>query len=347
MKHILFILFTLVNITCLAQYSERELSKKEQDYTDSLKKVTYNHTFPLLGQKAYRMGFDIPYPIGIMTNYFYAKQGLIIENLQLGLSADNHDIPLTPVDFIEFGSNSVVVHSFNVRPDIWILPFLDLYGLFGYGTSTTTVNIVAPVAFTSVVKQNISTAGFGVTGAFGLGPLFVAIDANWSWNKPEKLDKPVTAKTFSMRLGHSIKFKYKPTRNVAFWAGAMRAKIGAGTVGEITLSDALPPEFWTRKDEVVQDYYTWYNSLNPLNPVDRLKKETADKVLTPIVEQIDAVDGSATVRYALDKRPAEEWNMIVGGQFQLNKKWAFRTEAGIVGDRKSFLISAQYRFMAF
>src|SRR5918993_222400 len=136
-----------------AQYATHELSKKQQEYTDSLKKIDYDHIFPILGKKAYKMGFDIPYPAGIMANYFYAKQGLIIENLQLGLQSNNQDIPLTPVDIVEFGENTVAANSYNVRPDLWILPFLNVYGVFGVGNSTTIVNLVAPVALRSEVKQ--------------------------------------------------------------------------------------------------------------------------------------------------------------------------------------------------
>jgi hypothetical protein len=46
----------------------------------------------------------------------------------------------------------------------------------------------------------------------------------------------------------------------------------------------------------------------------------------------------------MDKRPEEEWNMVIGGQFQLNKNWMLRSEGGIIGDRKSFLASVNYRF---
>ena len=329
------------------QYSEKPTSKKEQQYIDSLKNVKYDYKLPFLAQKAYKAGFDVQYPFGIMTNYFYAKQGLIIENLQLGLTTQNQEIPLTPVDFIEFSNNTVVANSFNVRPDVWILPFLDLYGIFGVGTSTTTVNITTPVAFTSVVNQSLKTAGLGFTAAFGVGPLFTVVDMNWTWNKPEKLDKPVPVNTLSVRLGHTFKIPGKPYRNFGLWAGAMRARMGAGTVGQITLADALPPEVFKRKDEIVAEYNEWYNSLSPTNPADIKKKQVADKVLTPIMERLDAADGSAVVRYAIDKRPAEEWNMLIGGQFQLNKHWAFRSEAGIIGDRKSLLISAQYRFLWF
>ena len=333
--------------TLSAQYSERKLSKKQQEYTDSIKKITYNHTFPILGQKAYKAGFDIPLPAGIMTNYFWAKQGLLIDNLQLGLKTNNHDIPLTPIDFIVFGRNTAEASTFNVRPDIWVFPFLDVYGIFGYGKAITTVNLTSPITLTSIVEQDVSTAGFGVTGAFSLGIVFFVLDGNWTWNKPEKLEKPVPVQTFSIRVGHNFQFKHKPQSNIAIWAGAMRARMGSGTVGEINLSDALPQSTWDKRDQIVNEYNTWYNALDPTKPADRIKKEVADQVLTPIIQRIEALDGSAVIRYALDKSPTEEWNMIIGGQYQLNKRWAFRTEGGIVGDRKSILLSIQYRFMIF
>lgn len=88
------------------QYSTKKVKSKYQIYTDSLKQVEYNYIFPILGQAAYKKGFDIPYPAGIMGNFMWLKQGILIENLQLGIKTDNQDIPLTPVDFIEFGDNT-------------------------------------------------------------------------------------------------------------------------------------------------------------------------------------------------------------------------------------------------
>jgi len=51
------------------------------------------------------------------------------------------------------------------------------------------------------------------------------------------------------------------------------------------------------------------------------------------------------VRYGLDKRTKQKWNGVVGAQFQYNKNWMLRTEAGIIGDRKSFLLSLNWRFL--
>jgi hypothetical protein len=328
-----------------AQYASTKLRSKHQIYTDSLKNVEYNHNFPILGQGAYKKGFDIPYPVGIMGNFMWMKQGVVLENMQLGLTTDNQDIPLTPIDFIEFGDNVNTSYTVNLRPDLWIFPFLNVYGIFGYGRSTTEVKITAPIQLTSIAEQNISTAGFGVMSAFGVGPVWVSVDANWTWNKPELLDKAVNVNVLGIRFGHTFTFKNKPDRNIAIWAGGMRAKMSSQTSGAIAMIDALPAETWDRRDEITDSYWEWYNGLDPNKPLDARKIEKADEVLTPIVDRIDAADGDAVVKYGMDKQVKEMWNGVFGLQFQYSKRWMFRTEAGLIGDRKSFLASVNYRFL--
>ncbi|MCK9452675.1 MAG: hypothetical protein M0Q90_13360 [Bacteroidales bacterium] len=323
-----------------AQYATTKIKKTHEAYTDSLKQVKYDNVFPIWGQKAYSNGFDLPYPTGVMVNYIYMKQGLIIDNMRLGLKTDNLDIPLTGVDFIEFSNNYSTASSVLIRPDLWILPFLNVYGLFGRGTSTTEINLKYPIEMKSVVEQKLSSNGFGLTAAGGLGPVWLALDWNITWSKPELLDKAVKVNTVGMRMGHNFVSKTKPYRNIGIWVGAMSVSLGSNTVGELKLIDALPQETWDRADEIVANYDDWYT-----NDASFAQKAIADKTLGPLVDAIGAADGSAVVRYGLDKRAKQQWNGVIGGQFQLNKNWMFRAEGGIIGDRKSLLISANWRFL--
>lgn len=339
------ILFVALPLGLHAQYSSIKVKEKHKQYTDSLKAVDYNYWFPAWGQGAYKKGFDIPYPAGVMANYMWMKQGLVFDNFQLGLSTENLDIPLTEVDFLQFGENTNISQVVNVRPDLWVLPFLNVYGLFGIGNSHTEVNVTSPVELKSVVDQSVSTKGFGVMGAGGIGPVWFSVDGNWTWSKPELLDEAVRVNVLGIRMGHTFLFNFKPDRNIALWAGGMRAKMNTSTSGEITFMDALPPEFWDRKDQFVSDYWSWYDALDPESIADRKKIEIADEVITPMVENIDEKNGDGTVKYAMDKQVKRMWNGILGAQFQLNKRWMFRSEGGIVGDRKSFLISVNYRFL--
>lgn len=323
-----------------AQYATKKVKSKYQIYTDSIKQVKYDYLFPVLGQEVYKRGFDIPYPIGLMGNFVWMKQGLVIDNMQLGLQSQNQDVPLTPVDFIDFGENTSTVNSFNFRPDVWVLPFLNVYGLFGKGTSRTEVNLVKPVAVKSVVEQSVRTAGFGVMGAGGIGPVWFSVDANFTWNKPELLEEATRVNILGIRFGHTFVFKNNPERNIAFWVGGMRLKMATKTSGSIRMADALPPETWARADEIVADYWDWYNT-----EATPGQKVVADQVLTPIVDRIDNADGDAVVSYAMDKQTKQLWNGGVGAQFQLNKRWMIRSEVGFIGDRKSGLLSFNYRFL--
>lgn len=336
----LFILLLIPAYTLKGQYANTKVKTINEAYTDSLKQVEYKYTFPFLGQGAYKKGFDIPYPAGIMGNYMWLKQNIVIDNLQLGLKTDEVDIPLTDVNFIQFGENENTSYSLNVRPDLWVLPFLNVYGIFGYGESNTQVSVIAPIELLSTVDQSLNTAGFGVMAAGGVGPVWFSVDANWTWSKPALLDSPVLVNVLGIRLGHTFKFNNKPERNIALWAGAMSMKMSSETSGEIKLIDALPPEAWERRDEIVDNYYDWYD-----NEATIPQKVVADQILTPIVEKIDNADGESIIRYGMDKQVEQQWNGTLGAQFQLNKRWMLRSEVGFIGNRKSILASLNYRFL--
>ncbi len=336
---LVFVALCCVSLSASAQYATRKVSKKQKAYTDSLKTFNYQYVFPILGQQAYKRGFDIPYPVGLMANYIWIKQSIVLENFELGVQGENLELDQQPVDFIDFGQNTNTSSAYNFRPDIWVFPFLNVYGLFGAGTTTTEVNLIAPINLKSVVIQNMKNAGVGVMGAFGIGPLWMSVDANWSWVKPDLLDQPVITRVLGLRLGKTFTFKSHPDRNIAVWAGGMRLRMTSGTQGAIKMADAIPQETWDRKNEIVAEYNDWYNSLPPA------KKAVVDKTQFPeFMEALDNRNGETIISYGMDKRPAEEWNWVVGAQFQLNKAWMLRTEAGIIGDRKSVLASVNYRF---
>ena len=322
-----------------SQFSQKKTNSRYEAYTDSLKNVEYKYVFPIFGQGVYKRGFDIPYPAGIMANFYWMRQNLIFDNMQLGLLTDSVDIPLTPVEFIEFGDNTNTSYTINVRPDLWIFPFLNVYGIFGYGTSITETTIVAPISLSTEVEQNVATYGFGLLCAFGIGPIWLSADASFTWNKPELLDKPVNGFVMGIRAGHTFVFKNRPYRNIGVWVGTMFMSLESATAGQIRMGDALP-DLEERADEIVAQYNVWYEDLS------NAQKRIVDATAVPdIINRIDEADGDAIVRYGMDKQVKQKWNGVVGFQFQLNKRWMFRAEGGIIGNRKSILGSINYRFL--
>lgn len=330
---IVFVPAFVMALTVLGQYSQLQPG-------DTVR-AKYPYKFPLLGAKAYEKGFDIPYAAGAMLNYFTAKQDIKITEIAIGLSDGvTPDIPLTDIGgLVQFGELSARATSVNVRPDLWVLPFLDVYGIIGKSWAETTVELTYPVEIKTVAELSGTSYGFGLTGAGGLGKLFFVLDGNWVWTMMTNFEDPVKVKNFSFRIGKAFKIARMPESNVAVWLGAMRIKMGGVTEGSIRLGDLLPPETWTRRDQIVDNYWTWYNEEAKL-----AEKLVADKILTPVMNKLDEADGSGIISYRIRKRPKQEWNMLLGGQYQLNKHHQFRMEGGILGNRSSLLLSYNYRF---
>lgn len=272
------------------------------------------------------------------------------------------------IRFNKATSNASVV---SIRPDVWLLPFLNVYGIFskaslatdvGYGLwipdSTNTSEEI--ISARSTAKFDATSAGFGITPTIGVGHGWFALDMNFTWTDISSLEKPAYTFVFGPRLGKTFKFK-TPERNINFWVGGFRVAINSGTKGSINLADlSIDGNLQTKIDngiikvgdaQVKVD--TWWDGLSAAekaNPVNFAKYTSAnialDKAGNILNAAAAAVDnaGNATVQYSLDKRPDDKWNFIVGSQFQLNKSLMVRAEYGFLGTREQFLFGLQYRF---
>jgi len=313
---------------------ELKLSIKEK-YIDSIKHSTYPYTFPAWGQKIAKKGIDIPLPAGVMVNYFAGSQQINISDLKVGFNGGDQ----VPLDFIKFGEVKASFQSVSTRVDLWVLPFVNLYGIFGESHATTSVNIAEPFSFSSTAKFNGPTAGLGISvggavrGIFGIG------DYNNTWTSFENIQGAIYTQSVSFRLGHAISFKSHPEENVTLWVGTSGIFINRTTEGTISLADLNPTISQETLDEIKNETAAWFQTLTP-----------AQKIITKQIAQAisDKIAGlnvkDATISYSLNKRATHHFSMLGGGQYQLNKRWQFRGEAGFLGGRTSGLASVNYRF---
>ena len=333
-KLLLYLILTIVSLNGISQ---------DNRYVpgDTVKEK-YPYSLPIFGNFLHDVGVDLPYPVGVMGNFFYGVQDIDITERAIGFTsgrAGGVDIPLTDITrLIEFSEIKATAYSLNIRPDIWILPFLNVYGIIGKAWAVTDVVVSYPIEIRALAELDGMSFGIGGTFAGGVGKYFMVLDMNRVWTYMSNFDEPVGTSVLSPRLGRTFKVGKNPESNVGFWIGAMRINMGGVTNGYITLADVLPPETWDNLDKVADDYYEWYNG------IDELKQNAADRILTPIVEGLADAEGGTTVQYSLTKEPTGPWNMLIGGQYQVNKHWQFRAEVGIIGNRNSLLISGNYRF---
>lgn len=349
-------------------YSNKEVGEKNADIIDSLKNAEYPYALPIWGSKVAKMGFDLPYSAGLSTQYVWQRSELTIENLMVGFNNG----PMYDLDeIVRFDKAISEGSAINFRPDIWVFPFLNVYGILAQSKPSTTVNysVWIPdttgnwneiISLKSGAKFQATTFGFGLTPTVGVGGGWMALDMNFTWSDISALDKPAFAFVLGPRFGKSFKLK-KPESNIALWVGGFRLMLNTGTSGSLSAEEVLPvDEIQVKVDDGIQKVGegqikvdTWWENLTPIEqnmPVNIAKHETANRTLTAAGNVLNSMDETlndedkATVQYSLDKRPKDLWNFLIGTQYQYNKHWMVRFEFGLLGSRTQVITGLQYRF---
>jgi hypothetical protein len=363
------LLFMVIPFTLHAQvYSNKEVGKKNAEAIDSLKNSEYPYSLPIWGAKATKAGFNLPYSAGLSVQYIWQKSDLVIDNLQVGFNNG----PLYNLDeIVRFKNARSEAQGVNFRPDVWLFPFLNVYGILAKSSPSTTIDagVYVPDAdgnWSEVVALNTkadfqaTSFGFGFTPTIGVAGGFMALDVNFTWNDIAELDKPAFAFIFGPRFGKTFKLK-KPGSAIAVWVGGFRLKLNSGTTGSLNFDDLFDTDgLQTKVDnglQAVDDKQvavdSWWNGLSAIDqnkPGNIAKYETANRALERAGTFLNSMDEamndeqSASVQYSLDKRPKDMWNFVVGTQYQFNKHWMLRAEVGMLGSRQQFIGGLQYRF---
>lgn len=367
---LVIVCFLLGTAVSAQVFTNKEVGKKHKSYADSIKEAEYPYSLPILGAKATKAGYNLPYSAGLSVQYFSQQSAILIDNLQVGFNNG----PMYDLDeIIRFDEAEANASAFTFRPDIWLFPFLNVYGIFGTASASTKVDfgIWIPdstgtfnqvVSTGTVVDFQTTTFGFGITPTIGVGGGFLALDMNLTWTDVPQLSAPARTFVFGPRLGKNFRLK-NPDRGIAVWVGGFRVNIKSSTQGSLALSEILQGDGGNLAEKVdageikVAEYQNqvdmWWAGLSPLeqqNPVNNAKYNTAIRALDKagnILSSADAAleEGStSTVQYSMDKQVKNAWNFIIGSQFQYNKHWMLRAEFGFLGSRTQGMVGLQYRF---
>src|SRR6478735_10056461 len=278
----------------------------------------YDRLFPFWGKKLAKRGISFPLPFGIGLNYAYAKQGVDITGVNIALN----DGPYKDLSkIVKFDHVTSTVKVINGRLDLWLFPFLNVYGLGSYVVdSDTDVLLSEPIKLRSGASQSGYGGGFGATVAFGFWGFFGVVDANLAWTKMQKLDAPVRTFLLTPRVGK--RFKIGQSVWLSSWVGAMRQSIQADTVGAISLKEAVGA---------------------PEGSVESMAVRGAlGSLFGPGIND----DRNPTIHYKLNKAVSHPWNMLNGAEIDLHKRVQMRMEYGFLG-RTQLIAGICYRFGGF
>ena len=125
---------------------------------------------------------------------------------------------------LSFTSTIATTNGVNFRADAWILPFLNIYGIYSRNVGSTEVSFqpqvierdlgpngnlmqintlekpieVDPVYFSS------NTFGIGATTVYGWDDYFVSLDGNLTWSTSDLLTETIVFFVGSARIGRRI-----------------------------------------------------------------------------------------------------------------------------------------------
>ncbi|MCS3604312.1 hypothetical protein M2371_003552 [Buttiauxella sp. BIGb0471] len=292
--------------------------------------ATESSTFPIWGDEARARGYSIPLPFGVNLSYMNMRQNVDVDSITFsGLKLGAHPIPSDMFN-IDVGHTRERSKSENLRLDMWVFPFLNIYGIVGYtkGSSVSNVSVDAdPSLYTGIDRiiassvhrlnqsgdlQDIDftldfegrTYGTGFTLAGGYKNWFTLVDTNYTRTDFDILDGKISAVTISPRVGYRFDMpSISGPSHLSVWVGAMYQDVQQEFKG--SLADLkMPPQ------------------LQPL---------------------ISAVNKDNEGRFDVKQHLTSPWNTLIGAQYELTQNFNVLTEIGF-NERNSFFIAGEYRF---
>ncbi len=296
----------------------------------------YDRWFPLLGDKAVQMGYELPEPFGIGINYMNIRQNIDVKSIGFsGLGLGNHAFP---GDLFKIDASKTRQYSKTrtLRLDAWILPFWNVYGIAGKtrGHSISSIGVDSdPRQFKGdLINQMISgiihgmhnagnfdnlnfelkfkgnTYGIGTVLAGGTGDWYGLVDINYTQTRFDILDGSIDALTISPRVGY--RFDTPGLSAIGLTPGKLNLWVG------------------TMYQNVQQEFK---GNLNDLSMPASLK------ALMAMANQ----NGGG--RFDVKQHLQSPWNILLGAQYGITKHFNLATELGFA-ERNSIMVSGEYRF---
>lgn len=258
-------------------------------------------SLPIWKEKAEAMGYTLPKPIGFNLSYMAMEQGVEVDSIAMnGLNIFGKPIPVEGS-----GKGKQYTDILSLRADVWVLPFLNLYGLVGKlgGHSTADVDLAIGSSKKSLqvpvsdfrLELDGYTYGVGGVLAGGYQNWFALIDASFTQSRLTVIDGSIDSIVVSPRIGYDFVSYGHPVR---LWVGAMYQNVEQtlrGSVSDLNLPSSIS---------------------------NMLPKEA---------------------RFEVKQHLTSPWNALVGLQYQITPSWYLLGELGF-GDRQSIFFTIDRRF---
>ncbi|MGJ0577769.1 hypothetical protein ACR71G_06560 [Xenorhabdus bovienii] len=299
--------------------AESGVQKTNSDGSLSHSTKSESRILPIWGDEARAKGYDLPEPFGVSYGYMNLRQDIVVDSIKFQFSNSLFK-PFEEKTIINTGNTREKSESQMLKLDTWVLPFLNVYGVYGKtkGTSKTILDSIylgednilenGSVPFILDFKGNTYGAGFTLAG--GYNQFFAVLDTNYTRTNLDILDGDLSALVISPRIGYEFVFNPlfsgQGNTKIQVWVGAMYQDITQNFKGDVRNLNNLPSEI-----------SNW-------------------------LELIDMMGGS-DVKFDVEQHLAHKWNNTLGARFEITRNFNILSEVGF-GNRNSLFVSGEFRF---
>ncbi|OKP00262.1 hypothetical protein [Xenorhabdus eapokensis] len=293
--------------------SESGVQQTNNDGSLSQSTKSGSRILPIWGDAARAKGYDLPEPFGASYGYMNLRQDVVVDQIGFIMPENPETQETTKVIA---GKTRERNESHMLKLDTWVLPFLNVYGVYGKTKGSSETNIENVIFIGTPMFQNIpftldfkgKTYGGGITLAGGYNQFFATLDANYTQTNLDILDGGIKALVITPRIGYEFIFSPlvagQGNTKVQIWTGAMYQDITQRFSGKVA-------------------------NLNMTGPLG---------AITSLILEEDP-DMSFDVKQHL----AHKWNNTIGARIEVTRNFNILSEVGF-GNRNSFFISGEFRF---
>lgn len=333
--------------------------------TTSVKKH-YPYVLPIWGQEVTDRNIDLQLPFGLNVNYVYNQMSLELTYFSMNFyDGENLDDIINP-ETLNFTETIATANGVNLRADAWILPFINIYGIYARNSGSTQVSFQPQVVETDLgpngnlmeirtlekpievdpVNFTTNSFGMGVTAVYGWDDYFVNFDGNMTWSSSDLLVETVTFFVGSARVGRRISFSNG--MKLAVYFGAMfrdfvNKENNTGSL-EVPELDAAMTKAVDGFLAINQEQIDFWESMPDGAPGKDEKLTELNARNDKLEAGKDRIENSNTINYSIQKEIINNWSTQVGFNLEFTKHWMFRGEYGYRAGQKFFMTGLQYRF---
>ena len=274
----------------------------------------WDHRLPFLAQKVIDIGYDLPLPYGISVTYANISQDMLLSGLQVGINGRDKE----PFEFVAFEDANAQNDTWQLKIDAWLFPFMNVFGLLGKIDGAATLDVL--------LDGNGMLDHLDVTcGGFPPNPLCPALE-----------DKTITLPIETTFSGTTYGIGTILAGGWHNWFVAIPITFTYADM-DTTDTEGIALTVTPRLGRSI-NMGKW-GGLSLFGGGNYLDAEltVAGTVSTP--------DDLVVVDYTIEQENEDKWNLLVGGNWDINRRWSVSAEYnGFIGSREAVIVNIASRF---